>query len=140
MTKAIALIGAVLLAGPAWAADPAPVTVTQGWFRAMPPAVPSGGYFTLHNVGSKALTLSGISTPVCGMVMMHRSVDGHMDMVTTLPVAAGETVRFAPGGYHLMCMGAKPGLHPGATAPVTLHFTDGATVTVAFAIRDARGK
>lgn len=139
------LLATLLLTGPylpvpAVAAQTAPVTVTQGWFRAMPAELPSGGYFALRNDGSKSLTLSGITTPVCGMVMMHRSIDGRMDSVATLAVPAGETVRFAPGGYHLMCMGAKAGLRPGGKAPVTLHFTDGSTTTVPFDIRNAAGK
>ena len=32
------------------------------------------------------------------------------------------TLRFEPGSYHLMCMGAKPAIRPGAEVPVTLMF------------------
>ena len=120
------------------AAMAAPATVTGGWFRALPPAVPSGGYFQLKNISGKKLTLTGIETSACGMAMMHRSINGGMDHVMSLDIAAGETASFAPGGYHLMCMDAK--LKPGATVPVTFRFADGQTVTANFAVKTATGK
>jgi len=116
----------------------APATVTGGWFRALPPAVPSGGYFLLKNTSGKKLTLTEIETPACGMAMMHRSVNGGMDHVMSLDIAAGETASFAPGGYHLMCMDAK--LKPGTTVPVTFRFAGGQTVTANFAVKTATGK
>jgi len=116
----------------------APATVTGGWFRALPPAVPSGGYFTLKNTSGKKLTLTGIETPACGMAMMHRSANGGMDHVMSLDIAAGQTASFAPGGYHLMCMEAK--LKPGTTVPVTFRFADGQKVTASFAVKTATGK
>lgn len=126
---------AVLLSAPAHAAD---VTVTQGWFRALPPSVPSGGYFTLHNGGAKKITLSDVQSPACGMLMMHKSSNGGMEHVMALDVAPGETLAFAPGGYHLMCMDAK--LKPGATVPVTFTFSQGAKLAANFAVRSATGK
>jgi len=116
----------------------APATVTGGWFRALPAAVPSGGYFVLKNTSDKKLTLTEIETPACGMAMMHRSVNGGMDHVMSLDIAAGETVRFAPGGYHLMCMDAK--LKSGTTVPVTFRFADGSSATATFAVKTATGK
>lgn len=119
---------------------PASVAVTDGWFRALPASVPSGGYFTLRNTGNKPVTLSDVETPACGTVMIHKSSNGGMEHVMSLDVAAGETVNFAPGGYHLMCMAAKPMLKPGASVPVTLAFSDGQHATVDFQVRNALGK
>lgn len=119
---------------------PASATVTDGWFRALPPSVPSGGYFTLRNTGTKPLTLTDVETPACGMVMMHKSSNGGMEHVMSLEVAAGETVTFAPGGYHLMCMDARPALKPGARVPVTFHFGGNQDVTATFDVRNATGK
>ena len=119
---------------------PASVAVTEGWFRALPPSVPSGGYFTLRNTGTKPLTLTDVETPACGMVMMHKSSNGGMEHVMSLEVAAGETVTFAPGGYHLMCMDTKPALKPGARVPVTFHFAGNQDVTATFDVRNATGK
>lgn len=130
-----ALILAASLTGPAHAAE---VTVTQGWFRALPPSVPSGGYFTLHNGSAWKITLSDVQSPACGMLMMHKSGNGGMEHVMALDVAPGETLAFAPGGYHLMCMDAK--LKPGSSVPVTFTLGQGVKLAANFTVRSATGK
>lgn len=126
------------------AAVPAGVTVQDAWIRALPSSEPSGGYFTLHNGGMKPVVLTGAESPGCGMLMLHKSEDkggmSTMTDVSEIPVAAGETLKFSPGGYHLMCMDAKPAIKPGATVPVTLSFKDGGKITVPFAVRNASGQ
>jgi copper(I)-binding protein len=125
-------------------AAPTGLAVGDAWFRALPGTLPAGGYFTLRNTGAKEAVLTGAASPACGMLMMHKSESkggmAAMDMVGTVPVPAGGSVSFAPGGYHLMCMDAKPALKPGASVPVTLSFQDGARLTVPFAVRNAAGK
>jgi copper(I)-binding protein len=120
------------------------VTVTDAWLRALPQGVPSGGYFTLHNGGQKPLTLTGASSPGCGMLMLHKSENiggmSSMQDVAEVDVPAGGTIKFAPGGYHLMCMDAKPAIKPGGAVAVTLTFKDGSNLTAKFAVRDAAGK
>ena len=112
------------------------VTVHDAWIRALPPSVPSGGYFTLHNGSSKPAA--------CDMLMLHKSENhggmGSMSDTADILVPAGGTLRFAPGGYHLMCMGAKPTIKPGAAVPVTLTFRDGNALAVTFQVRNAAGK
>jgi copper(I)-binding protein len=122
----------------------APVTISDAWIRALPASVPSGGYFALRNGSDKSVTLTGADSPACGMLMLHKSqntggMSGMADMAQVVVPAGGE-VRFAPGGYHLMCMDAKAVLKPGAKVPVTLQFADGAKVTSPFAVRNAAGK
>jgi copper(I)-binding protein len=137
MTALAVLVGVAV-------ADAAPLTVTGGWFRALPAAVPSGGYFTLHNGAGKPVTLTGARSPACGSLMLHRSMNhggmGMMEHVGHLTIAPGDTLTFAPGGYHLMCMGSKPILKPGGSVPVTLVFADGRQITARFAVRGATGK
>lgn len=120
------------------------ITITDPWIRALPASVPSGGYFTLHNSGDKTITLTGADSPDCGMLMLHKSSDmggmTSMEDVATVDVPARTSVEFKPGGYHLMCMGAKPAIKPGAKIPVTLTFKDGTKVTAEFAVRNAAGK
>ncbi len=123
---------------------PAGVSVRDGWMRALPSSVPSGGYFTLQNKGGKAVILTGANSPACGMLMLHKSEDkggmsSMMDMAE-VSVPAGGSVSFTPGGYHLMCMDTTPALKPGATVPVTLQFKSGEKLTVPFAVRNAAGK
>jgi len=53
-----ALIPLLLLSTAALAATPG-ITIENGWIRALPGAVPSGGYFVLHNAGKTPATLVG---------------------------------------------------------------------------------
>ena len=132
---------ALLAAAPALAA---PLEVSDGWIRAMPAGIPSGGYFTLHNRGAKDVALIGASSPACGSLMLHQSeMRGGMSSmhhVDEVDVPAGGSIAFAPGGYHLMCMQATSAITPGAKVPVTLLFKDGSKITVPFEVRNAAGK
>ncbi len=138
---AIAMLIAMVLISAASAAE---LTVSGAWIRALPPSVPSGGYFTLHNGGKTSVTLTGANSPACGMLMLHRTENmggmSTMNDVENVAVPAGETVQFSPGGYHLMCMNASSAIKPGKTVPVTLKFSDGSSVNAVFAVRNAAGK
>ena len=141
MNRSIFLAAAALLF--AGAAHAGPVTVKDAWIRALPGNLPAGGYFTLQNSTGKALTLTGVSSPVCGEAMLHESRDegGRKSMVHVheLDVPNGGSLVFAPGGYHIMCMQPK-GLKIGGTADVTLLFKGGTKQTVRFAVKNARGQ
>jgi hypothetical protein len=136
-----AVLALVMIAVPASAS---PVTISDGWFRALPAGLPSGGYFTLHNGGTAQIALTGASSPACGMLMLHLSETlggmAQMTDVMRIPVAPGATLTFAPGGYHLMCMNPALAMRPGTTVPVTLKFVDGKTVTAPFAVKNAKGR
>ncbi len=120
------------------------LSVTDAWIRGMPLSVPSGGYFTLSNGTGKDMVLTGADSPACGMLMLHRSenVGGRteMKMVSEVSVPAGGSIAFAPGGYHLMCMQARPSIKPGGSVAVSLIFKDGTRLTSQFPVRDAAGK
>jgi copper(I)-binding protein len=130
-----------LLAG--GAAQAGSVTVTDGWIRALPSKAPAGGYFTLSNDSGRHMVLNGASSPVCGMLMLHKtdtaSGMASMNDVTEIPIAVGAHLSFAPGGYHLMCMDPTSAVEPGNKVPVTLIFLDGTKVTTEFAVRNATG-
>jgi hypothetical protein len=130
----------------AQAADsgPAGVSVRDAWMRALPRPVPSGGYFTLQNKNGKPVILTGAASPACGMLMLHKSQDkggmSSMMEMAEVPVPAGGSVSFTPGGYHLMCTDSTAALKPGASVPVTLSFKSGEKLTAQFAVRSAAGK
>lgn len=133
-----------ILAGlvtPALAAD---VTVGDGWFRALPAGLPAGGYFTLHNNTGKDIALTGASSPACGMVMLHMSMNmggtSSMMDVNSVAVPAHGEVAFKPGGYHLMCMHPAGAMKPGAKVGVTLEFAGGTKADAMFAVKDAKGE
>jgi periplasmic copper chaperone A len=100
------------------------------WFRYLLPNLPAAGYMVLQNTGSGTAILTGASSPDCGSLMLHQSQEesgiSSMKMVSDITVPAHDSVAFAAGGYHLMCMGPK--LKVGQRMPFALHFKDGSVL------------
>ncbi len=115
------------------------LVLSGGYMQTTIPAVPAAGYFTLENKGDTDRELVGASSPGCGSVMLHKSeeVNGVSTMrhVDSVPVPAHNSITFAPGGYHLMCMSPTASLKLGSSVPVTLTFKNGGTVTSDFPVR-----
>ena len=137
------LLGAALVFAPvgfAFAA-PAGVTLEKPWIRLIIKQRPAAGYFTLKNESSAPVDLDGASSAACGMVMLHQSKEENgvekMLPVKSVTVPAHGSVSFAPGGYHLMCM--KPQMKVGDSVPMTLKFSDGASLTATFPVKGAGG-
>jgi copper(I)-binding protein len=129
----------LVFSAPAFAAQ---VTVTDAWFRALPGTLPAAGYFTIRNTGASEISVTGAQAKGCGNMMLHQSTNmggmSGMEMTAKVPVPAGGSVNFAPGGFHLMCEGAK--LKVGTKMSVALRFSDGTSQVVSFAVRGATGK
>ena len=125
------------------AAEPG-LSVSDAWMRVVLPSRPAAGYFTLSNTSAKDRTLVGAETPACGKLMLHRSVheggQDRMEMVSSVAVPAHGTVRFAPGGNHLMCLSPMVDVAPGHALTVTLRFADGGTLAAIFAVRGAMAR
>jgi copper(I)-binding protein len=136
------LLAGLLLPGLAWGAE-AGVTLTAPWMRLLITARPAAGYFTLDNTTDTPRQLTGASSPDCGQLMLHQSVEkggqDQMMMVAQVTVPAHGSVSFAPAGYHLMCMQPSPSMKVGGSVPVTLHFADAGTLTASFPVKGARG-
>lgn len=147
MHRALLVLGVVagMLAGAAGAgAGQDGLALEHPWFRLVMPSLPAAGYFTLSNSGAAPQSLVGASSPGCGMLMLHRSLDQggeeRMAMVQSVAVPAHGKFSFAPGGYHLMCTSPTAAMRPGQSVPVTLRFADGGSLTASFPVRSATGK
>ena len=122
------------------AADTVPaVTAADAWIRWLPGNLPAGGYLTLHNNGDRPQTLTAVSSPDYRAVTLHRT-SVHDTVSTMQPVAQvaippHQSVSFAAGGYHLMLEQSTRSLQPGDRVSMTLHFADGAALTVPFEVR-----
>jgi hypothetical protein len=138
-----ALAGAFLAGADAHAAEQG-LRLSGPWIRLVMPARPAAGYFTLSNETDKALALVGAASPACGTLMLHESLSENgqeqMVMVKSVPIPAHGNVKFAPGGYHLMCMSPSKDVTPGHSIPVTLRFGDNGTLTADFPVRNATGQ
>ncbi len=123
-------------------AQAAPFDISDAWFRSLPGKLPAGGYFTAQNNTGREVAITGASSEACGMLMIHQSSNkggmSGMDMMQSVKVPAGGIVKFAPGGYHLMC--ESPKMTIGTKVAVLLHLSDGGTIAVGFVVRGATGK
>jgi periplasmic copper chaperone A len=113
----------------------ADLVVAHAWSRPTPPAATVGAvYFSMSNVGRKADSLVGISTPIAGKVEMHesRKVQGMVLMraVTSIECLPGQTVKSEPGGLHVMLLDLTRPLAAGAEFPLLMHFRDAGTLMV----------
>jgi copper(I)-binding protein len=123
-------------------AQAAPFDISDAWFRSLPGKLPAGGYFTAQNNTGREVAITGASSDACGMLMIHQSSNkggmSGMDMMQSVKVPAGGIVKFAPGGYHLMC--ESPKMKIGTKVAVLLHLSDGGAIAVGFVVRNASGK
>lgn len=141
---ASAALAVGLLAVPHAQAATQGLTVSHPWMRFLTQGTPAAGYFTLRNGSARPAMLTGAASPDCGQLMLHRSMvengTAHMKMVTSIAVPAHGTVKFQPGGYHLMCMQPSARMTPGHSVPVSLQFKNGTSVSAAFPVYGAKGR
>jgi periplasmic copper chaperone A len=126
---------------PAARAEEASIVVTQAWSRATPGGSKvAGGYLTIKNKGSDADNFLSASTDAAKKIEIHEMAvtNGVMTMRPVkggLPIEAGKTVKFAPGGLHLMIIGLVAPLVQGDKVPVTLRFEKAGEVLALFDVR-----
>lgn len=122
------------------------VTVTDG--RLVLPAVagnPGAAYFTIAYDGDRIAVIRAASIEGAKSAMLHQTFEdsGVTSMGETLQVqlASGETLKFEPGGNHVMAMDLDEGLQPGGTTEITLTFLGGDKISFpaeVLAAKDAR--
>lgn len=110
-----------------------PIQVTDAFARAAPAGGMGALYLTIVNTGP-ADRLTGAASPAIGKAELHESSsdNGVMRMrpVAGLDIPPAGSVKLAPGGYHFMLMGLKPGLSAGDQFPVTLRFAKAGNVEI----------
>ncbi|MCL7940164.1 copper chaperone PCu(A)C [Halomonas sp. ATCH28] len=116
------------------------LTVEEARVRAVPPGSPTtAAFMDLTNPGETDLALVGGTSPLAGSLELHNHVmmDGVMQMrqVETIPIPAGETVRLAPGGWHLMLFELTRIPAEGESIALTLSLDNGETLTVEAPVR-----
>jgi len=122
----IALLAALVTLGACQRHD---MFIDKGYVRlAAVKGQPAAAYFTLHGSG-KDNTLISVSTEYAIRSEMHESMKMNgmsaMKPIDHLPLPAGGTIAFAPGGKHLMLYDVNPEIVPGRTLALTFTFSDG---------------
>ncbi len=145
LSRAIFAVGVFfgLFAGVAFAGD---VTVRDAWTRASAPGqTVAGVYFDIASVADARLV--AVQTDLTEAAEIHRMSmeDGVMRMraVGSVTLPAGQTVKFRPGGYHVMLFDLPRPLQAGEQISVDLLVEDEAgersTLTVKVDVRNLDG-
>jgi len=137
----IAALAALALAGSAHAASykQGGFDIDKAWSRPAAAGTNGAGFMSITNRGAAADTLKSVETPAAKKVEIHKTsmTNGVMSMRrldTGLPIGPGETVTFAPGGYHLMLIGLSAASKAGDRIPATLVFASGARIKINFPV------
>jgi copper(I)-binding protein len=131
----------LLMSSPAQDLTSANIVVTQAWSRATPSGSKvAGGYLTIENKALAADRLLSGSTVAAKKLEIHEMAvnDGVMTMRPVengLTIEPGRTIKFAPGGLHLMFVGLLAPLKQGDQTPVSLKFKRAGEITVLFEVQ-----
>lgn len=110
--------------------------IDHPWARPTPPSAKNGAlYMEVRNGGAQSDTLTAVKTTLAAAVELHATLneDGVMKMRRIehgVEVPAGGSVKFEPGGFHVMLIGLAEPLQEGARHPVTLVFQKAGEISV----------
>jgi periplasmic copper chaperone A len=134
----LAVAGAVAQSPSPTAQSPA-LSARDAWIRATPGSDVAAAYLTLHNSAAQAVEVIDVRTPLAAQAMIHETTISNglstMRPHQPLRIAAGATVRLAPGGLHIMLHGLTRPLSPGDAVPLVLTLSGGATLAVTARVR-----
>lgn len=118
-----------------------PVYVGQAYVRMNPnPDAPSAAYFTIQT-GDAPVALRDVLSEAAVRAEMHEMVSegGMMKMraVDSVDIPAKSTVRFEPGGKHVMLWSINPQVVETGKVPMTLIFSNGDRIIVEAVVQKA---
>jgi periplasmic copper chaperone A len=140
LAVAFALIGAFSASCLAHQFEKGGIVVHHPWTRATAPgAAVAVGYLTITNTGKDADKLIGGSFAGADHIEIHEmKMDGDKMMMRQLKdgldIKPGETVKFNPGGYHLMFVGLKSQVSQGPNIQGSLNFAKAGTIDVTYKV------
>lgn len=141
MIRLTTIMAAALLAATAFAHDVSikGITIDHPWSRATPPgAQVAAGYMKIINNSDAPVTLMGGAADFADVELHSMAMKDGMMIMAAIPdgltIEPGESVTFAPGGFHIMFINIKDPFVEGETRRATLDFGKAGTVEVAFSV------
>lgn len=110
------------------ASPDAPPGITLSDARIQLPLVsgrPAAAYFTVSQANGAPRKVVGVAVEMAGRAEMHETKGGTMAPVSEVEVGPGKTIKFEPGGYHVMLFDLDPKLRFTKDAELTLTFDGG---------------
>ncbi len=117
------------------------VAIEGAWARPGSEGGMSAGYFLITNFDTEADTLVGASSEVAELTEIHESYEreeGMMGMrqIDRLELPPQSTLRFEPGGLHLMFIRLQENLTVGDEIEVRLQFSSGEEQSVTLTVQN----
>lgn len=112
------------------------IQIKNAWVRETPPgSTITALYLDIENTENKEDTLMSASSGVCRVAELHTtSVDdkgvAKMEMLESISIPAGGTVKLDPGGMHIMLIDLEQSLKSGENVEVDLVFEKAGTLKV----------
>jgi hypothetical protein len=137
---ALALLAASVAPSSAHKFEKNGIVVHHPWTRVTAPGAAVGvGYLTITNIGKESDKLTGGTFEGADRAEVHEmKMDGDKMMMRELSdgleIKPGETVKFTPGGYHLMFIGLKTPIAKGPNIKGTLTFEKAGTIDVTYKV------
>jgi len=136
---AIALVAACAPARPV-AYSAGKIEIAEPFSRPAAAGANGAGFFALTNGNDGPDRLLRVESPVARTVQIHEtSTDGGVmrmrELPAGVPLKAGETMVFKPGGKHVMLIGLVQPLKAGDKVPATLVFEKAGRAPVELTVR-----
>lgn len=106
----------------------APPGITLSDARVQLPLVsgrPAAAYFSVSQANGAPRKVTGVAVEMAGRAEMHQTKGGSMTPVAEIEIGAGKTVKFTPGGYHVMLFDLDPKLRFSKDVALTVTFDGG---------------
>ena len=121
-------------------AGQASLQVSEAWISEAPPGISvNAAYLVIENTGKRPVALERVTSPDYERIEMHRSFldqgQARMRLQASVTIAAGSTLRFVPGDYHLMLFRPGRPMRIGDSTSLTLEFSDASQLTVSAEVR-----
>ena len=129
-------LAAVIFVGlTVWAAETGRISVADAWARPTGSSGTTAAYMTIANRGNTADVLKRVRSKKVKSIEMHQATvtDGVVQMRKVeggLPIDAGASLVFEPGGTHVMLLGLGDALNAGEQLLLTLEFDRAGPVDV----------
>jgi len=116
------------------------IAVAEPFSRPAPAGGNGAGFFSVTNNNAGPDVLIAVESPIAARVRMHETsmADGMMrmdELKDGVPLKAGQTVRFQPGGKHVMFIGLTQPLKAGDRIPATLVFRNAGRTPIELVVR-----
>jgi periplasmic copper chaperone A len=115
------------------------LVVQDAWTRQAPGSDVAAVYLTLRNPSAKPIIIIGVESSVASHAMIHEtkteSGQSRMRPHEQLVIAPGQTVKFEPGGLHVMLHGLAQPVAAGHSVPLVLLLAGGGKMQVTAMVR-----